>query len=106
MSWLKDSVLDIIFMGVIISTLFFPSNTAFIIIWVYTSLLLISKVLALFMPFLQKKAAKTNTPNWVYHLIYAVSFSSLLYIQKWHLAATWALIWILSIFLHSKQNKS
>lgn len=106
MSWLKDSVLDVIFMGVIISTLFFPSNTAFIIIWVYTCLLLTSKILALFMPFLQKKAANTNTPNWIYHLIYAVSVGSLLYIQKWYLAGAWALVWILSIFLLSKQNKS
>ena len=106
MSWLKDSILDLVFMGVIISTLFFPSNTSFIIVWVYTGLLLLSKILALFMPSLQNRASKTSTPNWVYHLIYAVSFLALLFIQKWYLAGSWAIIWILSIVLLSKQNRS
>jgi phosphatidylglycerophosphate synthase len=106
MKWLKDSILDVLFLGVIISTLFYPSNTSFIIIWVYTGLLLLSKVFALFMPQLQKRASKTSTPNWVYHLIYAVSSGALLYAQKWYLAALWMIIWILSIILLSKQTKS
>jgi hypothetical protein len=106
MSWLKDSILDLVFMVVIISTVLFPSNTSFIIIWVYTGLLLTSKVLALFMPALQKRAAKTSTPNWVYHLIYAVSLGALLYLNKWYLAGSWAVIWLLSILLLSKQNRS
>jgi phosphatidylglycerophosphate synthase len=104
MNWFKDSILDLVFMGVIISTLFFPSNTSFIILWVYTGLLLLSKVLALFMPSLQKRASKTSTPNWVYHIIYAVSLVTLLFIQKWYLAGSWAIIWLLSIVLLSKQN--
>ncbi|HAW81550.1 MAG TPA: hypothetical protein DCX27_18730 [Balneola sp.] len=104
MNWFKDSILDLVFMGVIISTLFFPSNTSFIILWVYTGLLLLSKVLALFMPSLQKRASKTSTPNWVYHIISAVSLQTLLFIQKWYLAGSWAIIWLLSIVLLTKQN--
>jgi hypothetical protein len=105
MSSLKDSILDLIFLGVILSTLFYPSNSSFIIIWVYTGLLIVSKLLALFMPALQKRASKTTTPNWVYHLIYAASFGTLLYIQRWYLAAAWGAIWILSIILLSIQTK-
>ncbi|MBO6621330.1 MAG: hypothetical protein JJ892_02115 [Balneola sp.] len=106
MSWLKDSILDFVFLGVIISTIFLPSDTSFIIIWVYTGLLLLSKILAVFMPSLQKRASKTNTPNWVYHLIYAISLGALIYIHKWYLAGAWALIWGLSILLLTKHNKS
>lgn len=106
MNWLKDSLLDFLFLLVIISTLFYPSNTSFIIIWVYTALLLISKLLALFMPALQKRAAKTETPNWIYHTIYAISVIALLFINKWYLASSWALIWIISIFLLSKNSKA
>lgn len=107
MSWLKDSLLDLVFLLVIASTLFYPSNTSFIIVWIYTALLLASKILALFMPSLQRRAAKTETPNWVYHCIYALSFGALVYIQKWYLASAWALIWIISIILLQKQsNKS
>jgi phosphatidylglycerophosphate synthase len=106
MSWLKDSILDFVFLGVIVSTIFLPYDASFIIIWIYTGLLLASKVLAVFMSSLQKRASKTSTPNWVYHLIYAISLGALLYIQKWYLAGAWALIWMLSIFLLTKQKKS
>ncbi len=106
MSWLKDSILDVVFLGLIVSTLFYPNDTAFIIIWVYTGLLLLSKVVALFMPALQKRAAKTTTPNWIYHLIYASSLGALLYLSKWYLAGAWGVIWIISIVLLSKQTKS
>ena len=106
MSKLKDSVLDLVFLVVILSTLFYPSDTSFIIIWIYTGLLIVSKVLAVFMPALQKRASKTSTPNWVYHLIYAVSTGALLYINRWYLAIAWAAIWILSVILLSKQAKS
>lgn len=106
MNWLKDSLLDILFLGVILSTLFYPSNISFIIIWVYTVLLITSKLLALFMPSLQKRASKTRTPNWVYHTIYAFSLGALIFVGKWYLAATWAIIWGLSIVLLSKQTKN
>lgn len=106
MNWLKDSVLDIVFLAIILSTLFYNSSSSFIIIWVYTALLLISKLLALFMPSLQKRASKTSTPNWVYHIIYALSLGTLLYMNKWYLGISWAVIWILSIVLLSKQTKN
>lgn len=106
MRWLKDSLLDVLFLGVIFSTLFYPSNTSFIIIWVYTGLLGFSKILAVFMPALQKRAAKTDTPNWIYHIIYATSFGTFLYLNKWYLAAAWAIIWLLSILLLTKQIKN
>ena len=106
MRWLKDSIIDLAFLGVIISTLFYPSNSTFIIIWIYTGLLSISKVLAAFMPALQKRAAKTDTPNWIYHIIYAASLGTFLYTSKWYLAAAWAIIWLLSIFLLAKHTKN
>jgi len=106
MRWLKDSALDFIFLIVIASTLFYPSNSSFIIIWIYTALLLVSKIIALFMPSLQKRASKTQTPNWVYHCIYALSFGAFIYIQKWYLAVAWALIWVISIILLKKQSNT
>lgn len=105
MRWLKDSIIDLIFLGIILSTLFYPSDSNFIIIWVYTGLLSISKILAVFMPALQKRAAKTDTPNWIYHIIYAASFGTFLYLNKWYLAAAWAIIWLLSILILTKQIK-
>lgn len=106
MRWLKDSIIDLAFLGVILSTLFYPSDTTLIIIWAYTGLLGISKVLAVFMPALQKRAAKTDTPNWIYHIIYAASLGTFLYANKWYLAVVWAIIWLLSIIILAKQTKN
>ena len=104
MKWIKDSLLDIIFLLVIISALFYNSSTTFIIIWIYTGLLLFAKFSALFMPFLQKRAAKTDTPDWIYHIIYGLSFGLLIYLEKWYLSAAWGVIWVLSIIISLKQK--
>lgn len=106
MKLIKDSLIDIIFLLVIISALFYNSSTTFIIIWIYTGLLLFAKISALFMPFLQKRAAKTSTPDWVYHIIYGLSLALLIYLGKWYLSGTWALIWIFSILISLKQKKN
>lgn len=106
MKWIKDSVLDIIFLCVIISTLFYTNSALFIVIWVYTVLLLIAKVIALFMPFLEKRASKTETPDLVYHLIYGISFALFIYMQKWYLAAAWLLIWGISFYVSLKQKRA
>ncbi len=105
MSWLKDSILDILFLGIIVSTFFYDSNTTYIIIWAYTGLLLISKLLALFVPFLRKRTKSTTTPDIVYHIIYIASFGILFFIEKWYLAICWVIIWALSVILVSMQKK-
>lgn len=99
MSWIKDSLLDLIFLLVILSAVFYPTNVSFTIIWFYTALLLVTKISALFMPGLQKRATKSSTPDVVYHIIYALSIAALLYLEKWYLAGLWALIWVLSIIM-------
>ncbi|WP_018126471.1 hypothetical protein [Balneola vulgaris] len=104
MNWLKEIIVDILFLGLIILSLFIESDVLFWVLWGYTGILLLGKILALFMPMLQKQAAKTTTPNWVYHLIYFLSVLILSVAQEYYLAGTWLVIWIISSILAQKNK--
>lgn len=104
MNIIKDTILDLVVLLTIISLAFYESNIQIIIIWIYTGLLLTGKILAFFMPSLQKRANKTSAPDWVYHLIYFLAVSALLYVRLYYLAGIWLLIWGLSTLI-SRKNK-
>ncbi len=105
MSWIKDTILDLIVLLTIISLIFFKSNTIIIALWAYTCLLLVGKVLALFMPSLKRRSDKTSTPEWFYHIIYVSSIAILLYLQEYYLCGAWFIVWILSIISSNKTTK-
>lgn len=97
MSWFKNALLDIISLIVIIAFTFTSNHVLLIIIWVYTGILLISKILYFFVDFLQTKAQKTDAPNWFYHLNYALSIAFLSYTGNYYITGAWILVWILSV---------
>lgn len=98
MSWIKDSYLDIIVLILIGFYSFFPGEVIEIVLWVYTALLLLGKILALFMPSLQKRAGKTETPAYIYHIIYGLSVLLLLFVKDFYLAGAWMVVWALSAY--------
>lgn len=97
MTWIKDSILDLIILLVIFSLLLVENNIIVIVLYVYTALLLLGKVLAVFMPALKRRADNTETPTWFYHLVYLLSISIFGYIQEYYLMGLWILIWLLSV---------
>lgn len=105
MDWIKDIIIDIIALGAISALYFFDNNILLGAVWVYTGLLLVGKILAVFMPSLQKRAQKTETPDWIYHIIYALSIAILLLAQQYYLTGSWALVWLLSIVIVVKSKK-
>ncbi len=105
MSWIKDTILDLIVLLTIVSLIFFDSNALVIALWVYTGLLFVSKVLALFMPSLKRRSEKTATPEWFYHIIYLSSIAILAYVQLYYLSGVWLIIWILSIVSSTRTKK-
>ncbi len=96
MAWLKDVYLDFIVLLVIAVFAIYEGNILHVILWVYTCLLLLSKILALFMPSLRRKAEKTNAPAYIYHSIYGITVAILAYTGYYFLAGTWAIIWLVS----------
>ncbi len=106
MDWLKDAYLDVIILLFIILFAFYPNSVLEVVLWVYTGLLLLSKVLAIFMPSLQQKANKTNAPSLFYHVIYALTIGVFLFVQHYYFAGSWAIIWIISVInLNSGKQK-
>lgn len=106
MAWIKDAVVDVIILLFIVAYAISLNDVLHVVLWVYTGLLLISKVLALFMPSLQRRANNTQVPILVYHLIYAITLGILIYIGDYYFAAAWGIIWILSVIQYVSSNKN
>lgn len=105
MAWLKDAYLDVIVLLLIVVFAVYTNNILEVVLWVYTSLLLLSKILAFFMPSLQKKANQTEAPPLFYHGIYALTIGLFLYIGKYYLAIAWVIVWVASYFGSGKSEK-
>lgn len=106
MNWIKDAFLDVAILLIILALSYFKYPALEIILWVYTGLLLLSKILAFFVGFLQNKVKNTSVPEWFYHVIYLCSTGILIFVKLYYLGAAWALIWILSTISSLKSKGS
>lgn len=105
MGWIKDAYLDVIVLLFILVFAMYENTVLEVVLWVYTSLLLLSKVLALFMPALQKKANNTTAPPLFYNVIYAITVAILIYSGNYYLGGAWGVIWIVSVFSFNSPKK-
>ncbi|SMO66802.1 hypothetical protein [Gracilimonas mengyeensis] len=105
MSWLKDAALDFIVLIIIMVLAFMGGDILYVVLWVYSALMLLTKILAQFMPALKQKANKTSAPAYVYHGIYGLIVAILIASGYYYLAAPWAIIWILSFYNRPKVSK-
>jgi hypothetical protein len=106
MKWLKDAYLDIVVLLIIASYAVYPNDVLSIILWVYTALLLISKLLTFVMPTLNSKANKTSAPSLFYHIIYGLTVGILFYAENFYLGGAWIVIWVVSVISFQKTSKS
>lgn len=105
MKWLKDAYLDVVVLLIIITYVVYPNDVLNIILWVYTVLLLISKLLTFVMPTLNSKANKTSAPPLFYHIIYGLTVGILFYAENNYLGGAWIVIWVISVISFLKTNK-
>lgn len=90
--------IDILITICIVFTIFTDYDALVIGIYIYTSLILLARLLS----FLSKNFSqiatkgKTSIPNTVYHLLYLINTSVLLYTQEWILSGLWFIIWVLA----------
>ena len=97
MSWVKNALLDIIAFIIIVAFAITASEVLLIIIWVYTGILLLGKILYFFVDFLKAKAQKTDVPDWFYHLNYVLSVAVLAFTGNYYITGAWLLVWLLSV---------
>lgn len=100
MKRLKDIYLDIVVLVLVFLFAAKAYHWLAILLWIYTSLLLLSKVLALFMPALSKKT-KSDIPVFIYHIIYLlIVFTFVFGAHYYYFAAAWFVIWVSSSIHH------
>jgi hypothetical protein len=105
MAWLKDVYLDIVILLFIILYAILVNQVLEVVLWVYTALLILSKVLSLFIPSLQRKAGNTEAPILFYHIIYALSAGIFFYASNYYLGGAWLVVWALSVVNLSSMKK-
>lgn len=94
--WIKDTLVDLISLTLVVIYSITQNNVIEIVLWIYTALLLIGKILYFTFPYLKKKAQKSRVPDSFYHLIYFLTVLALIFSTNFYLTAVWAIIWILS----------
>lgn len=107
MSWLKDVIVDITATLVIIAAVLFPNVIINGIVWGYTGLMLLVKLIVIWGDGFRNlmKKSKTAAPQWFSHLLYAINTGVLLGFQWWYAGAGWALIWLLSYLTQKKLDE-
>lgn len=94
--WIKDTLVDLISLTLVVIYSITQNNVIEIVLWIYTALLLIGKILYFTFPYLKKKAQNSRVPDSFYHLIYFITVIALIFSTNFYLTAVWAIIWILS----------
>lgn len=99
MSWLKNAIVDVLATLVIIGMVLWGWQWAEVVVWVYTPLMLLVRIIALFAgSLMQVGSGEDLPPRWFLHLLYAVNVIVLAVGAAWLLAVGWLLIWGLSIW--------
>lgn len=96
MKWLSQVVLDLLVTIAVAVYALTQNQILYYVIWGYTGLLLLSRILYYFISFLQQKASGTDAPQWFYHLVYGLVNIMLVISSSYYLLAAWVIIWILS----------
>ncbi|ARA93569.1 hypothetical protein AWN76_010625 [Rhodothermaceae bacterium RA] len=106
MRWFKHVLVDVAATGLIVFAALTGAGPARWIVLVYTPLMLVLKVLALFLGGLLHLARPQGEapPPWFLHGLYAVNVVAPLLAQWWLIAAGWALIWLLSALAERKAS--
>ena len=104
MPWLKDVVVDIAATLLIILSVILENSFLSGILWGYTGLLLVVKLIVYagddFLNLMNK--TKTEAPQWFSHLLYAANTIVLLIFGWWYTGGGWALIWLISYLTQRK----
>lgn len=104
MQWIKQIVVDLLATAVIAIAVFFETQTLSYVVYIYTGLMVLARLLSLsssnFRAITKKKVSEA--PIWIYHLIYFLNVL-ILSIGMWFItAAGWVFIWGVATYVHRK----
>jgi len=105
MKWLKEVVVDVAVTAAIILAVLSSAPWLRYVILGYSMLMLFLKAVTQTNKAVLKRLKHSQTPSWVFHVLYAVNVVVLLASQWWLVAAIWAGIWGLSFVMQRKEVK-
>jgi len=108
MKWIKKVIIDILVSVTILVAVLNDQRWLEVIVVVYSSVLLVIKLLLLLSPAKSLKGCKLltqNVPILFYHLIFGFNVLVLLIFQWWFSSLLWMMIWFISWMIENKQNQ-
>ncbi len=106
MNSLKEILVDICVTVFIVVAVMLHDPWMWWVIAVYTVLMFIAKVVALYSEGLLRRAQKNRSDNdRILHFLYALNIILLAYAEWWYLAVLWILIWLFSYIGKLKTKK-
>lgn len=108
MMWLKHLTVDILATLVITIVVFFETALLEYVLYIYTGLMVIARSLAFFRIDLRAVTKKKveEAPIWIYHLLYALNISILLFGLFYITAISWFYIYLSAMFVYYKKESS
>lgn len=107
MQWLKQITVD--FLATLVIALVVYFNTVYLeyVVYIYTALLAIARVISLVNRNFRKitKKSVSEAPEWVYHLLYFLNTAFLTVGEYYITAAVWFFIWMVAFYVHRFSNK-
>lgn len=107
MQWLKNIAVDLLATLVIAIVVFFDTLLLEYVLYIYTVLMVIARLVSLlnsdFRSITRKKI--TEAPQWIYHLLYALNVAFLAYGGFYLTGAAWVFIWGVAWYVYSRNKK-
>ncbi len=98
MGWIKDIITDLVVTTVIIVAVIVNNEILTGVVFGYSLLMIVAKTIVYFgeqhLRMLHK--VKTEAPEWISHILYAVNVAALFSFKWWFTGSIWVGIWIVS----------
>lgn len=102
MRWLKQITIDLLATLVIAIVVFFETAFLEYVVYIYTGLMVLARIITLISGNFRKVAKKkvSEAPVWIYHLLYFLNTAFLFFGEFYYTAAGWVFIWLIATYVH------
>ena len=107
MSWLKHVIIDLLATLVILIVVFHETTLLEYVLYIYTGLMVLARSSSFFRIDMRAitKEKHNVAPLWIYHLLYFLNVSILLFGQFYITSLFWLFIWVAAAIVYYKDNK-
>lgn len=106
MKWLKHITIDLLATLVIVIVVFYETTLLEYVLYIYTGLMVIARLFSFFRIDIRAvtKQKMNEAPVWIYHVLYLLNVTILLFGHFYITASCWLLIWIAAGIVYYKDK--